>query len=893
MVSLRERKSRASYSNVAEGLANLSSEEDDNSDAGPSGAATPSGSKAVSQQGEDGEDVEDDEKDDDSNSDSEMSSGGSSEFIPGSPNKGKKKGKGKAGDAGAGDDDDDDDDDDELMNEVVDSDANDDETQGRMQEDDIDPALRSISETPGPGGHQSKRQKATSSTAAAGGGGKSRKPPPLNPHNTNAAYAAHGSSEINLVDLKYRALIKASTVALTKAPTTGTKASDAERHAQKERDQSRIHGVEVFPSGHPVPFSTRLTANPQHGWATGSVQVEWVDESGPSEKRKADRRDQAWKKDPYRTLGAPWEEWRGEGWWPEMYVGLEDGTSGARENWLMRDEVTLGLDQVGRWAREQLQFLNEDEAELYLPTPTNKNGDPWISCYMGPHQDQVPLNYSLFDSKPLTDTSPTTSREGHTFFAGGPIWGMDWCPLPDAESTALGPVLYLAVSTLPHIDTRPAMSEKWPRTSKGSIQIWSLSPTPTSDPTSQSQIYPNPGSDQPMSTEKQMGGMTCEMVLCVQGGPVMEIKWMPMGVRDKYDPATVGRDGVKIPKVGIVAAIQLDGSLSFYAVPHPRFLGSRSGPNQPFYVRLDEPLLKLEMEDSMCMSFDWVTASRVAVGLSNGHLAVWDVYDALRSGRQDDLLPSLYTSVTSSAIRSLAVGRVPPAEDQLGGDPIYVVMGSYDGSTVVMDLRDPVFPAEVNKARVPSMAVGWLAQMACPILCDIDFVIETIKMRKSNQGRSHHLSAHRGQAWSLASSDYHTMLVSSGADGVLMLADYSTGFHRKRKEPLKMQRLYELDYNATTDEYRLFDDILPESQTIETATARRPPVIAKRATHDPASNILKTGAWSPHVGIHKARWNDACGIGRAGWIVSGGASGLGRVEWVEGRYRAGVKPLVK
>ncbi|OCF32212.1 hypothetical protein I316_06126 [Kwoniella heveanensis BCC8398] len=884
MVSLRERKSRASYSNIAEGLANLSSDEegpnDDegNVEAGPSRAGTPSGSKAVSQGGN--TEAKGDAKDDD---DSEMSSGESSEFRPDSPAKKGGKGKGRAQET----DDDDDEDDDELMNEVVDSDEDD---AGQL-EDDIDPALRSISETPdlmagASRGSKAKRPKAT--TSSAGGGGTARKPPPLYPHNINAAYAAHGSSEINLIDLKYRALIKASTVALTKAPT-GPKVSDAERHALKDREQSRIHGVEVFPNGHPVPFSTRLTVDPQHGWTSSSARpvsqsqlMAWVDESGPSDRRKADRRAYAWKRDPQRTLGAPWQDWKGEGWWPEMYVGPEEGMSGARENWLMRDEVTLGLDQVGRWTREQMHFLDEHEAEMYLPTPTNKNGDPWISCYTGPHHDQVPLKYSLFDSKSLSETSPNVPREGHTFFAGGPIWGLDWCPLPETESAAFGSAQYLAVTTLPHIDTCPAMFEKWPRTSKGSIQIWSHSSTPGPSV--------HQGADQPMDGTPQKGGMKCELVLCVQGGPLMEIKWMPMGVWDKADSASIEDAGVPIPKLGIIAGIQLDGSVSFYAVPHPHFLGSNSSGDQPLYLRLDEPLIRLEMEDSLCMSFDWVTASRVAVGLSNGHVAVWDVYDALRSCKQDDLLPSLYTSVASSAIRSIAVGRVPPAEDQLGGDPIYLVMGSYDGSTVVMDFRDPLFPVEVNKARVPNMAVGWLAQLASPVICDIDFVVQTIKMRKTNQGKSHYLTSHRGQAWSIASSDYHTMVISAGADGVLMMADYSTGFHRKRKEPLKMQRLYEVDYNRTTDEYRIFDDILPESQTIETATARRPPVISKRATHDPSSHILKTGAWSPHVGLHKVRWNDACGIAKAGWVVSGGASGLGRVEWVEGRYRNGVAP---
>lgn len=43
-------------------------------------------------------------------------------------------------------------------------------------------------------------------------------------------------------------------------------------------------------------------------------------------------------------------------------------------------------------------------------------------------------------------------------------------------------------------------------------------------------------------------------------------------------------DSSRIPKLGILAAVQLDGSASLYAVPHPRYLHSRAQsqfPNMP------------------------------------------------------------------------------------------------------------------------------------------------------------------------------------------------------------------------------------------------------------------------------------------------------------------------
>ena len=84
-------------------------------------------------------------------------------------------------------------------------------------------------------------------------------------------------------------------------------------------------------------------------------------------------------------------------------------------------------------------------------------------------------------------------------------------------------------------------------------------------------------------------GMRCEMILCVDGGSVMEIKWMPLGAWDtqvcfkdrtlsvgltEFAPSQddAGNDGIS--KLGIIAAVQLDGSISFYVVPSPDALRS-------------------------------------------------------------------------------------------------------------------------------------------------------------------------------------------------------------------------------------------------------------------------------------------------------------------------------
>lgn len=79
----------------------------------------------------------------------------------------------------------------------------------------------------------------------------------------------------------------------------------------------------------------------------------------------------------------------------------------------------------------------------------------------------------------------------------------------------------------------------------------------------------------------------------------------------------------------------------------------------------------------------------------------------------------------------------------------------------------------------------------------------------------------------------------------------------------------------------------------EAVGARR---LGKRAGKGAAGDVessatAKSAAWSPHVGIHRVAWHNAGGLGKAGWVASGGAAGLVRVDWVSsGRWHDGVVP---
>lgn len=100
-----------------------------------------------------------------------------------------------------------------------------------------------------------------------------------------------------------------------------------------------------------------------------------------------------------------------------------------------------------------------------------------------------------------------------------------------------------------------------------------------------------------------------------------------------------------------------------------------------------------------------------------------------------------------------------------------------------------------------------------------------------------------------------------------------------------------MDYDLHTGEYRMVDNFAVEDISLDYANQRNVNK-SKSSVHSLEGNpiVIKTGNWSPHVGVHRSCWNNNGGLGKAGWIASGTASGLGRVDIVHGRFIHGQAP---
>lgn len=82
---------------------------------------------------------------------------------------------------------------------------------------------------------------------------------------------------------------------------------------------------------------------------------------------------------------------------------------------------------------------------------------------------------------------------------------------------------------------------------------------------------------------------------------------------------------------------------------------------------------------------------------------------------------------------------------------------------------------------MPCYKIGWSNQNQVPLLPDSEYCVSLYKIRGIPSHRSNNVTSHRGTVWDIASSDYHTMIVTTGADGAVLLASTQLGFFRARK----------------------------------------------------------------------------------------------------------------
>jgi transcription factor C subunit 6 len=117
------------------------------------------------------------------------------------------------------------------------------------------------------------------------------------------------------------------------------------------------------------------------------------------------------------------------------------------------------------------------------------------------------------------------------------------------------------------------------------------------------------------------------------------------------------------------------------------------------------------------------------------------------------------------------------------------------------------------------------------------------------------------------------------------------------EQPILNHRIYQLDYNATTGQYRMLDHLLPrESGSSEGPSYTESAIKANATGSEEIRERFEKGApepsalWPTNVGVNAVAWNSGCGLASAPWLASGMACGLVRADYLEGDWMKDALP---
>ncbi|KAF8908364.1 hypothetical protein CPB85DRAFT_1522196 [Mucidula mucida] len=404
--------------------------------------------------------------------------------------------------------------------------------------------------------------------------------------------------------------------------------------------------------------------------------------------------------------------------------------------------------------------LAADDGTLNPPTP--------VTCFLGPHDNQTSVQFSRFGSRKNSDFIPES--KAHIFNPGAPVWGLDWCPIHPSARAGRKYTQYLAVAPFPTKNHSPDVGVRAPRPALASIQIWAC----------------------------DASGMRCETVLCIESGPAYDLKWCPLPSHDKVSCYATSK------RLGFLGGTFEDGTFSVYAIPIvPRRVGAIVQCQLYLIcwaVHIADPIIRIEMVETACWSFDWANSDVVAIGTTNGVIVVYNIGAALKEYTPDkstvvDILPTHYVPVHQSAIRALTWIRVPPCSadgtPRLDGNPTVIASGGYDGMECMTDIREGR-GSVMNRTRDVINTMIFSPYAGGPITIDHENIVKAYSASPSMLGRGHTLLEPGGPVWCISTSDMHPQLAVACADGALSTTNMLRSTRRGGSVPFWIHKIYQL-----------------------------------------------------------------------------------------------------
>ncbi|XP_060107240.1 general transcription factor 3C polypeptide 2 isoform X2 [Heteronotia binoei] len=554
-------------------------------------------------------------------------------------------------------------------------------------------------------------------------------------------------------------------------------------------------------------------------------------------------------------------------------------THQLREQFHSHWEFPEWIPSAQKWV-----FLSESEVNEYLPAETKS---PLFSIKREGLQEDSSILYRINRFNAL---QPHEERLDMTFFVGGPIWAMEWCPTPEGSMASQ----YVAISCNQGMDDRHSLVGI--HTGPALLQLWELGP-----------IQQDTG-----STTKP--GLA--YAIATSHGCIWDMKFCPSGA---WELPGTRRKSFQMSRLGLLAVAFSDGKVLLYSLPHAQDLHAcrraqvTDGPSPRHTICKVQCVATLQVgsiqagspsECGQCFSLAWMPTKphhQLAAGFYDGTVALWNLSSKslLQRVRQPNgslkLYPFHCLLAHDHAVRNIQWCKA---------NSNFMVTAGNDRKIKFWDLRRLHEPVNSIK-RFLSTEIAWLlpysgitvAQDNCYAsygLCGIHYLDAGYL-----DFRAYFVAPRKGTVWSISGSDWLNTIAAGDATGELvaaMMPDLSVNPHNVKRPSERRFPVYKADLLPCG----------PISTDARTGASEKPPVEGRTYSESVTRNYIhfqdtdlrsfkgffrrKSRKQTPMQGIkegdglgrlqleavHRVRFSP--NLDCHSWLVSGGQSGIVRVH---------------
>ncbi|XP_064267444.1 general transcription factor 3C polypeptide 2 isoform X2 [Passer domesticus] len=385
--------------------------------------------------------------------------------------------------------------------------------------------------------------------------------------------------------------------------------------------------------------------------------------------------------------------------------------------------------------------LSDSEAAPYLPA---EEKSPLFSV----QREGIKDDGALYRLNRFSSLQPHPERLDVSFFVGGPVWAMAWCPTPEGSAAPQ----YVAVSC--HRSMEETHSVSGLHSGPALLQLWDLGTLQT---------------EQGSPSKARLA-----YAIAADYGCVWDMKFCPSGA---WEPPTAARMHPQMSRLGLLAAAFSDGRVVVYALPHPEALHHAKTTQVQCIATLQVGSIQAGngSECGQCFSLSWMPSKphhHLAAGFYDGTVAVWNLLtkSLLQCVHQPDASLKLYPFqcflAHDQAVRSI---------EWCKADSNFLVTVGSDRKIKFWDLRRLYEPINSIK-RFLSTEVAWLlpyngitvAQDNCYApygLCGIHYIDAGYLGFKA-----YFVAPRKGTVWSISGSDWLNTVAAGDITGELVAA---------------------------------------------------------------------------------------------------------------------------